>query len=312
MTMESTELHQGETGDRAPYPLDPLTGSEIESAGAIITDSEYSTATTKFVMIQLAEPAKNAELTFEHGTDTPRRAFVTMYDAAAKMLYEAVVDLTARVIDSWKPIPGRFPSYLVEHMTGVEEKVREDPRWQAAMRKRGVTDFSLAMIDPWPAGYYGAQDHYKNSALVCRPLTFMRAAPSEHGYARPVEGLIVTFDLDRMEIIDIEDHGVVPLPPTAGNYAEEFMFEPDNRPAFTQFRDDVKPIEITQPDGPSFTVDGWKVQWQKWSMRIGFNPREGIVLNEITYTDRGQTRPIVYRASLSEMVVPYGDSEPTH
>ena len=241
-----------------------------------------------------------------------RRAFVTMYDGAAKLVYEAVVDLGARVIDSWKSVPGRFPSYLVEHMTGVEEVVRDDPRWQEAMRKRGVTDFDLAMIDPWPAGYYGSQDHYDNSPLICRPLTFMRAAPSEHGYARPVEGLIVTFDLDAMKVIDIEDHGVVPLPPTAGNYAEKFMFDENNRPAFTEFRDDVKPIEITQPDGPSFTVDGWKVQWQKWSMRVGFNPREGITLHEVTYTDRGETRPIIYRASLSEMVVPYGDTAPTH
>src|ERR1700709_1827989 len=108
MTMESTELHEGSTSDGTPYPLDPLTGTEIESAAAIITDSEYCTPTTKFVMIQLAEPAKNGELTFERLTDIPRRAFVTMYDAAAKMIYEAVVDLTARVIDSWKPIPGRF------------------------------------------------------------------------------------------------------------------------------------------------------------------------------------------------------------
>ena len=54
----------------------------------------------------------------------PRRAFVTMYDGAAKLVYEAVVDLGARVIDSWKSMPGRFPSYLVEHMTGVEENGR--------------------------------------------------------------------------------------------------------------------------------------------------------------------------------------------
>ena len=132
------------------YPLDPLTGAEIEAAAAIVTDSEYCTPTLKFVMIQLAEPAKTPTLTFEGATDMPRRAFVTMYDAAAKMIYEAVVDLGARVIDSWTAIPGRFPSYLVEHMTGVEEKVREDPRWQEAMRKRGVTDFDLAMIDPGP------------------------------------------------------------------------------------------------------------------------------------------------------------------
>ncbi|VEG53663.1 tyramine oxidase [Mycolicibacterium aurum] len=312
MTMEDIALSADPTADVHHYPLDPLSGAEIEAAAAVITASEYCTPTLKFVMIQLAEPAKTATLTFDDTAGTPRCAFVTMYDAAAKMIYEAVVDLTARVIDSWTPIPGRFPSYLVEHMTGVEEAVREDPRWQEAMRKRGVTDFSLAMIDPWPAGYYGAQDHYDNSPLICRPLTFMRAAPSEHGYARPVEGLIVTFDLDAMKVIDVEDHGVVPLPPTAGNYSEKFMFDENNRPAFTQFRDDVKPIEITQPDGPSFTVDGWRVQWQKWSLRIGFNPREGITLHEVTYTDRGVTRPILYRGSLSEMVVPYGDSSPTH
>lgn len=312
MTMEDTRIGADPAAGLAPYPLDPLTATEIESAAAVVRASDYATPTLKFVMIQLAEPAKTPSLTFADAADTPRCAFLTMYDAAAKMIYEAVVDLRAGLIESWTPIPGRFPSYLVEHMTGVEEKVREDPRWQEAMRRRGVTDFSLAMIDPWPAGYYGAQDHYDNSPLVCRPLTFMRAAPSEHGYARPVEGLIVTFDLDAMAVIDVEDHGVVPLPPTAGNYSEAFMFDPNNRPAFTAFRDDVKPIEITQPDGPSFTVDGWNVKWQKWSLRIGFNPREGITLHEVTYTDRGETRPVLYRASLSEMVVPYGDSAPTH
>ncbi len=312
MTMEDTRIGADPAAGLAPYPLDPLTATEIESAAAVVRASDYATPTLKFVMIQLAEPAKTPSLTFADAADTPRCAFLTMYDAAAKMIYEAVVDLRAGLIESWTPIPGRFPSYLVEHMTGVEEKVREDPRWQEAMRRRGVTDFSLAMIDPWPAGYYGAQDHYDNSPLVCRPLTFMRAAPSEHGYARPVEGFIVTFDLDAMAVIDVEDHGVVPLPPTAGNYSEAFMFDPNNRPAFTAFRDDVKPIEITQPDGPSFTVDGWNVKWQKWSLRIGFNPREGITLHEVTYTDRGETRPVLYRASLSEMVVPYGDSAPTH
>ncbi|MGD9516482.1 MAG: tyramine oxidase, partial [Mycolicibacterium sp.] len=157
MTMEDTRT-RGEHDGAAPaaYPLDPLSGAEIESAAAVVTASEYATPTLKFVMIQLAEPAKTASLTFVGEQDVPRRAFLTMYDAAAKLIYEAVVDLGARVIESWTPVPGRFPSYLVEHMTGVEEKVREDPRWQEAMCKRGVTDFSLAMIDPWPAGYYGA------------------------------------------------------------------------------------------------------------------------------------------------------------
>ncbi len=158
MTMEDSRARSADpAGATGPYPLDPLTGAEIEAA-AVVTASEYATPTLKFVMIQLAEPAKTSALTFTAAEQVPRCAFLTMYDAAAKMIYEAVVDLGARVIESWTPIPGRFPSYLVEHMTGVEEKVREDPRWQEAMRKRGVTDFGLAMIDPWPAGYYGQPD----------------------------------------------------------------------------------------------------------------------------------------------------------
>src|ERR1700750_1550254 len=119
MTMDSTALRADTTGDQTSYPLDPLTRAEIQAAAAIVKESEYSTPTTRFVMIQLAEPDKTAELTFEGVAEVPRRAFITMYDAAAKMIYEAVVDLSARVIDSWKTIPGRFPSYLVEHMTRV-------------------------------------------------------------------------------------------------------------------------------------------------------------------------------------------------
>src|SRR4051812_1467376 len=186
MTLEDTTLSVGPVGEVGHYPLDPLTGAELEAAAAVVMASQYATPTLKFVMIQLAEPAKTAALTFTDATDTPRCAFLSMYDVATKLVYEAVVDLGARIIDSWKAIPGRFPSYLVELMTGVEEKVREDPRWQEAMRKRGITDFDLAMIDPWPAGYYGPQDHYDGAPWLCRPLTFMRAAASEHGYARPV------------------------------------------------------------------------------------------------------------------------------
>jgi primary-amine oxidase len=106
---------------------------------------------------------------------------------------------------------------------------------------------------------------------------------------------------------------VVPLPPQAGNYSDQYdMFSPENRPAFTGFRDDVKDIVITQPDGPSFAVDGYEVTWQKWAFRVGFNPREGLVLHTISYNDKGTERPVMYRAALSEMVVPYGDSAPTH
>ena len=198
---------------------------------------------------------------------------------------------------------------MLEEFFSSEEITRADPRWQEAMRKRGVTDFSLTMIDPWAAGY--DIDDPKGRRLV-RPLTFVRSREDDNGYARPVEGLIVLVDLDLMEVIDVRDHGVVPLPEKAGNYMPELMFDGDNRPAHTHLRDDVRPIEITQPEGPSFTVDGHAVSWQKWRLRVGYSPREGLVLHQIGYEDRGTLRPVIYRASLSEMYIPYGDPAPTH
>jgi primary-amine oxidase len=106
-----------------------------------------------------------------------------------------------------------------------------------------------------------------------------------------------------MAVIRVEDHGVVPIPPAPGNY-----FPEDVGP----MRTDLKPIEIVQPEGPSFTINGYEVAWQKWHFRVGFTPREGLVLHTLGYEDQGRIRPIIYRASLAEMVVPYGDPGISH
>jgi primary-amine oxidase len=63
-------------------------------------------------------------------------------------------------------------------------------------------------------------------------------------------------------------------------------------------RKDVKPINITQPDGPSFKVtDESLVEWQKWSFRVSFNPREGAVLHDIHYDGRSIVRNFYVRTA---------------
>jgi primary-amine oxidase len=156
------------------------------------------------------------------------------------------------------------------------------------------------MVDIWSAGNYGAAE--EQSMRLARPLCFLRSAPGENGYARPIEGLKPVVDLNTMKVIRVEDHGYWPLPPGSANYAASMVSE---------FRTDIKPIEITQPEGPSFIVDGYEVSWQKWNFIIGFNAREGLTLHQIGYNDNGTKRSILYRASLSEMVVPYGDPTET-
>ena len=108
-------------------------------------------------------------------------------------------------------------------------------------------------------------------------------------------------------MLRIDDHGVVPIPAESGNFDVEAAIADAGA-----LRDDIKPLEIAQPEGPSFEVDGRVVRWQNWELHVGFTPREGLVLNEVAYRDHGVRRSIIHRASLSEMVVPYGDPSPTH
>eukprot|EP01052_Picozoa_sp_SAG31_P019606 SAG31_NODE_1437_length_8339_cov_26.148058_4_plen_275_part_00 len=55
---------------------------------------------------------------------------------------------------------------------------------------------------------------------------------------------------------------------------------------------------------------GWRAVFRRlgWDIVIGFNAREGLTLHQIGYTEPGTThrRPICFRASIAEMVVPYG------
>jgi primary-amine oxidase len=252
-------------------------------------------------------------LNYQPGQEFDREAHVVLRERAERTSYEAVVSITAGEVRLWRELPGVQPPVMVEEFLATEEAVRKDPRWQEAMRRRGITDFDMVMIDPWSVGYNGPEDAAEKGRFV-RPLTWVRQGdPDDNGYARPVEGLIVRFDLDRMEVVDIEDHGVIPLPPASGNYTAAALRDRGNVPHFPDGpRQDLKPVEITQPDGVSFTVNGHEVSWQKWRFRVGFTAREGLVLHLLRYEDRGTLRPVVYRASLAEMLIPYGDPNPTH
>ena len=280
----------------------------MSAASALVRGAQGLAASARFVFVTLHEPSKTA---LAAGGPGSREAEVTVYERSERMLYEGIVSLSEREMVSWRARPGVQPPVMAEEFFATEDIVRDDPRWQEAMARRGVTDLTLAMIDPWASSWTGPEDD-PSARRIVRPLTWLRAAPGEHGYARPVEGLVVTVDLDLREVVDVTDHGIVAIPERPANYEQPWIHDPDNVPRVEAVRTDVRPIEITQPEGPSFTIDGHAVSWQKWHVRIGFTPREGLVLHQVTYDDRGRVRPVLHRASLAEMYVPYGDPAPTH
>ncbi|HVX31068.1 MAG TPA: primary-amine oxidase, partial [Nitrolancea sp.] len=179
-----------------------------------------------------------------------------------------------------------------------EAACKQDPEFQAALRRRGITDVESVIVDPWSFGAYEDDEGRR----LTRALTFARQHPTDNAYAHPIENLVTIVDLNEMKVVRIDDYGVVPVPQIPGNYGAADTKQPV----------ELKTLEIHQPDGPSFEVDGQLIRWERWRFRIGFTPREGLVLHTVGFEDQGRLRSILYRASLSEMVVPYGDTAPVH
>lgn len=293
------------------HPLEPLTAEEIAGAAEIVRrERGLDAAEARFVFIQLREPAKDVVREWEPGAPVAREARIVLRNLTTRRTAEALVSLTDDALLDYEELEGVQAPITGEEFMSSEDIVRADPRWQEAMRKRGVEDFSLCMLDPWASSWTGPEDDASRGRIV-KPLTWVRDQPGGNGYARPVENLIVIVDLDEMAVRDVIDLGVVPIPDVTSNYEPELLLgDPANTPVVERLRSDLKPISITQPEGDSITVDGHHIQWQKWDLRISFNPREGLVLHRVGYRDGDRVRPIIYRASLAEMFIPYADPSP--
>jgi len=281
------------------HPLDPLTVSELEESVRILAQEKYLGDGVRICSINLIEPAKSFVEQYRQGQPYERKALAVLLDRANRTACEATVDLVSKSIGPVKEFPtGVQPSIMLDEFGECEQVVRRSPLFLEALRKRGVTNPDLVMVEPWSAGMYGTELPEDAGLRRMRALCFVRSEERDNGYARPIDSMVVVVDLYKMEVIRIEEYPVAPLPPEAGNWAREYIPE---------IRKDLKPVDIVQPEGPSFTVTGNLVEWQKWKFRVGFTSREGLVLHTISYNDDGAERPVLYRASICEMVVPYGD-----
>lgn len=249
-----------------------------------------------------------------------------MSDATCRTA-EVFVSLTHGKLLDWVWLPlGTQALVTLEEFQICERLVKRDPLFQRIMSKRGLVPKELEgnvdkiqewadrrwMIEPWSAGFYG--DENERGKRLLRTIVFVRlGSDDDHGYAHPVDGLCLTLDLVSRSILYIDDmFANYPeeelqhiLPKQRLNY-EQHLFEKESG---KRMRIDLKPIEITQPQGPSWTVtDTNLVTWQNWKLRVGFNALEGLTLHCLQFQDR----PIAYRISISEMAVPYGDPTLIH
>jgi len=273
------------------HPLAPLTASEIRGAVRILKASGRVPPGARFSLVALDEPPKELVL---RQVGIPRRAFAVVYDDAANKTWEALADLEAARVDQWKEIPRAEPPVSAEDSGLADRIVRNDSRWQQSLRARGV-DAGSVIVVAWSAGYFALPG--AGEGRIVRAIPYL--GEGKNFYAHPIEGLVAHVNLTTGRIIDLLDTGRnIPVPRESGELSMPAAGAPRLAPA---------PLDILQPHGPGFQIEDGEVRWQKWRFRYGLHPREGLVLYTVGYEDGGRVRPILYRASLSEMMVPYGD-----
>ncbi|MEZ5923643.1 MAG: primary-amine oxidase [Hyphomicrobiaceae bacterium] len=281
-------------------PLAPLTEAEIIRAAALVREAHDLGRGMRFETIELAEPAP-ASRARSSGKAPPRRAFIATYDTATSRLFEAVVDLDKGRLDSWTERKHAFPRIGPDEFLDAEKLALADPRFVKALKRRGITDLSLVCCDPWSTGR-GVLGRGESRRLV-QTIVWVRKRPDDNQFAHPVEGLCAIIDVNSGEVISVTDEGPARPPMEEHNYASIFQ---------KTWRTDLKPIEVVQPEGPSFTVDGYRVEWGGWRFAIGFTAREGIVLYDLEIRDGQKFRSVLRRASIAEMIVPYGSPYGLH
>src|SRR5438105_913418 len=135
----------------SPSPLDPLSAAELRTALHTIEADKRFPKGALFPIVQLREPPKSDVLAGRH---ILRRAFANVYDEPRNRLYEVVVDVSSRKVVSWTWIKGRQPSVTSSEFALAQKIIRRDPRWQHAIRLRGLNPKDV-FLDVWSPGEIG-------------------------------------------------------------------------------------------------------------------------------------------------------------
>ena len=276
------------------HPLDPLTEEEIKAARKILVDTKTASRYAIFSTISLLEPKKEAVLAFTPGEAFQRRAKAVFYEPKANESVEAVVNLDGKVIEGKTNIKKQGPSAGEDNRI-AERLLRTDATWQAALKKRGIDPLDATVGVMPNRGYVDVTPDGSRYALA---VTFLddRVQPGE------VPGLLALVNVTKRKVEWVRDGGG----PIRRSDSEE---DPNNPERLEPTRVAPKPLKTTMPEGATWTMEGNEVKWQSWRFRIGTDPRVGLVLHTVAYEDGKKIRPVLYRASLSELFVPYGDPQ---
>jgi primary-amine oxidase len=285
-----------EIGPAAAHPMDPLVAEEIIGAASILLAGGAAQPGAIFQAIDLREPSKDA---VQSGNSVARQA--TVFFRQNKKSFRSIVDLTAGTFTPPVEIPPADGQLGLTFQEIIDFAfVFDDPAFLAAMARRGIStpdQLANVLVTPLTAGSFGLPEEKRR---IVKAQMYNRAGAGINIYARPIEGVQAIVDLDERKVIQVIDTGLIPVPPDTHDFDEATVS------ARFGLRPPLKPIRITQPQGPNFSVAGGFVSWQKWRFHVRFERRAGTVISLATYDDRS----VLYQGSLAEVFVPYQDPGP--
>ncbi|EFH51873.1 hypothetical protein ARALYDRAFT_484808 [Arabidopsis lyrata subsp. lyrata] len=287
--------------EKPHHPLDPLTTPEIKRVQTILSghDPGFGSGSAIIHAMALDEPEKQRVVRWKKGDRLPpRRAEVlAMSNGESHVL---TVDLNSgRVVSDLVSPTFGYPILTMKDIIAVSQVPYKSMEFNRSIEGRGIPFSGLICITPF-AGWYGPDEEGRR---VIKIQCFSKQ-DTVNFYMRPIEGLYLTVDMDKLEIIKIVDNGPVPVPKSTGTeYRYGFLNE-------TVHMDRVNPMSMEQPDGPSFQVeDGYLVKWANWKFHIKPDQRAGMIISQATVRDSktGEARSVMYKGFASELFVPYMD-----
>jgi primary-amine oxidase len=277
------------------HPLDPLSSQELRDVVEHARNVWKLDHRHLFAMVQLHEPSKEVINNWKNSTPVERAAKITLWNSATSTVIEAVITVEGKEI-SFTEIPGAKAPILSTESEKAIKAAKADKRIIAALKDRGIENLDQVHMETWPIGAQIPKDLDDGRRLIWTPM-WQRPTEFANLYAHPINGLHAIVDLDSGEVVFVENTEIIPIPQTPGPYRENQ----------TGANIKLKDLAIVQSEGPSFSVEGWKVNWERWNLRVGFCQREGLVIHDVKFKDQDKERKIAHRLSIAELVIPYGD-----
>ncbi|KAI1614032.1 copper amine oxidase 1 [Exophiala viscosa] len=303
-----------------PHPLDILSIEETTIARDIVADL-HPDAVLSFREIYLEEPPKGQFIEFltaEHaGQDAvrPHRTALVQYDVIESDMiphsHESVIDLDEKKRTSHAVVDeNQHAGLTIAEFDVLVEVCKSSKMFKDVCAEFTLPDGFEIIVEPWP---YGGMSADEENRRYFQGLCFARDTrsgnPDSNFYAYPLP-FIPVLDFHKREIVRIDrlatgGKGDALDAKTHAKNIIDHCVSSEYVPELLEngTRKNLKPLNVLQPEGPSFTVDGQLVEWQNWRFRVGFNPREGATIHDVHFAGRS----VMYRLSMSEMTVPYAD-----